>query len=331
MLPWMEPDFGGTTQILQLDATVVPRVLLVDDDELVLERLAPLVGAAGFSVVTASSAQDAIRSLEREFTPVVITDLKMPQMDGLQLCRALRARPWPGYVYILLLTIQDGEDDILAGLDAGADDYLSKRASGAQLLARLRTAQRVLTLEQSLKRALDEKRELAMTDPLTGAHNRRYFTRHLGRELKRVLRTGGHLSLLSIDVDHFKRVNDELGHEAGDVVLRELIRRIGAALRRDTDWCARVGGEEFAAVLPETSLAGAREVAEQMRQLVAAAPVRTPAAEVGISVSIGVSSLETLGLNPPPTVESLMRQADRCLYASKERGRNRVTLPEKMP
>lgn len=93
----MDPDFGATTQVLQLDATVVPRVLLVDDDELVLERLAPLVGAAGFSVVTASSAEEAIRSLERDFTPVVITDLKMPQMDGLQLCRALRARPWPGW------------------------------------------------------------------------------------------------------------------------------------------------------------------------------------------------------------------------------------------
>jgi diguanylate cyclase (GGDEF)-like protein len=326
----MDPDFGATTQILQLDASGVPRILLVDDDELVLQRLAPLVGAAGFSVLTAGSAQAAIASLERDFTPVVITDLEMPHMDGLELCQALRTRTWPGCVYILLLTIQDGEEDILAGLDAGADDYLSKRASGAQLVARLRTAQRVLALEHSLKRALDEKRALALTDPLTGAHNRSYFTRQLGRELKRVLRSGGPLSLLSIDVDYFKRINDQFGHEAGDAVLRELVHRIGAALRRDTDWCARVGGEEFTAVLPETSLAGAREVAEQMCQLVAAAPIRLLAAEVNITVSIGVSSLEALSLDPPPSIESLMRQADRCLYKSKEQGRNRVTVPQEM-
>jgi diguanylate cyclase (GGDEF)-like protein len=326
----MDQDSGATTQILQLDGSVVPRVLLVADDELVMERLAPLVRAAGFSVLTAASAQTAIATLERDFTPVVITDLKMPGMDGLELCRALRARTWPGYVYILLLTVQDGEDDILAGLDAGTDDYLSQRVSGAQLLARLRIAQRVLALEHSLKRALDEKRALALTDPLTGAHNRRHFIRQLDRELKRVLRSGGHLSLLSVDVDYFKRINDQFGHEAGDAVLRELAHRIGGALRRDTDWCARVGGEEFAAVLPETSLAGAHEVAEQMRQLVAAAPVHLLAAEVNITVSIGVGSLEALSLDPPPSVEALMRQADRCLYKSKEQGRNRVTLPEEL-
>lgn len=327
----MDPDSGATTQILQLDSSVIPRVLLVDDDELVLERLAPLVGAAGFSVSTANSAGQAIASLERDFTPVVITDLKMPDMDGLALCRALRARPWPGYVYILLLTIQDGEADILAGLEAGADDYVSKRASGAQLLARLRTAQRVLALEHSLKRALEEKRALAMTDPLTGANNRRYFMRHFARELKFAQRAGRHLSLLSIDADHFKRINDEFGHEAGDAVLQELVSRIRAGLRRETDWCARLGGEEFAVVLPNTPLAGAREIAERIRELVAAKQIRAVAAEIAITVSIGVAALETLDPTTPASVESLMRQADHCLYASKDRGRNRVTLPEGRP
>ncbi len=323
-------DFGATTQILQLDSSIVPRVLLVDDDDLVLARLAPLVSAAGFEVLTAMSGEEAIAILERDFAPIIITDLRMPGMDGLSLVRALRTRSWPGYIYVLLLTIQDGEQDILAGLDAGADDYVSKRASGAHLLARLRTARRVLSLEHSLKRALDEKRELAMTDPLTGAHNRRYFTRHLARELKQAQRSGGHLSLLSIDVDHFKRINDGFGHEAGDAVLQALVHRMAATLRRDTDWYARLGGEEFAAVLGSTPLAGARQIAEQVRQAVAVTPIGTPAGEVAVTVSIGVSSLEALDPTPPPGIESLLRQADRCLFASKERGRNRVTLPEEI-
>lgn len=324
----MDRDFGATTQILKLDTSVVPRIMLVDDDELVLEQLAPLVSAAGFQVLTLSSGAEAIAALEREFMPVVITDLKMPGMDGVTLCRELRSRTWPGYVYIVLLTIQDGEEDILAGLDAGADDYLSKRASGAQLIARLRTAQRVLTLEHSLRQALQEKRELAMTDSLTGAYNRRYFARRLSQELKRVQRTGAGLSLLAIDVDHFKQVNDRYGHEGGDVVLQELVRRVNSALRRETDWCARMGGEEFAAVLDGTPLAGARRVAERVRESVASSPVRTAAGDVRVTVSIGVGSLEAIDPAQTVLVESLLRQADRCLYASKERGRNRVTSPE---
>jgi two-component system cell cycle response regulator len=150
----MESDLGATTQVLTLDLGVLPRVLLVDDDELVLARLQEMLSAAGFDVCKATSGSEALAFLEETFAPVVITDLQMPVMDGLAVCRAIRQRTWPGYVYILLLTVQDAEEDILAGLDAGADDYLGKRMSSAQLLARLRTAQRILTLERSLKGAL---------------------------------------------------------------------------------------------------------------------------------------------------------------------------------
>ena len=144
---------------------------------------------------TAPDAPAALALLKEQFTPIVIMDRNMPGMDGLALCRLIRKQDWPGYIYILLLTVQDAEEDILAGLDAGADDYLSKRSSSAQLLARLRTARRILTLEHSLKTAVEEKRRLSLTDALTGAPNRRYFLRHLSRELKRTHRAGGHLSL----------------------------------------------------------------------------------------------------------------------------------------
>jgi diguanylate cyclase (GGDEF)-like protein len=252
-------------------------------------------------------------------------------MDGLALCRAIRQQEWPGYVYILLLTIQDTEDDILGGLDAGADDYLSKRSSSAQLLARLRTAQRILTLEQSLKIALDEKRRQSLTDSLTGAPNRRYFLRHLNGALKRAQRTGGDLSLLSLDIDHFKRINDRYGHGAGDAVLQEFVRRVGRCLQRESDWCARVGGEEFVVVLDETPLTGAERIAETIRQAVASAPIYTSAGAARVTVSIGVSGLQAVPNRAAATVESLLQHSDKNLYRSKENGRNCVTVPQPFP
>jgi diguanylate cyclase (GGDEF)-like protein len=253
-------------------------------------------------------------------------DLNMPSMDGLELCRQIRQHPWPGYIFLLLLTAQDAEQDILAGLNAGADDYLSKRTSSAQLLARLRTAQRLLTLEQSLKDALTQTRRLAMTDPLTGAPNRLYFKKRLGRELGRLRRFGGELCLMSIDLDHFKQINDRHGHASGDLVLQEFVRRIGRSIPRDTDWYARIGGEEFAVVLDGTNMPGAAIVAERVRRAIADTPIKTSTALLSVTVSIGVSGLSAGSDQADCTIESLLQLADRSLYASKERGRNCVTL-----
>jgi two-component system cell cycle response regulator len=326
----MDPEFAETTQTRKLDPGIAPQILLVDDDELVLAHLSNLVSAAGFQVCTAVSGSQALATLEQAFVPVVISDLNMPGMDGLSLCRTIRQRRWPGYVYIVLLTAQASEEDILAGLDAGADDYLSKRTSSAQLLARLRTAQRLLSLEHSLKEALTEKRRLALTDVLTGAPNRRYFQQRLSRELAHLRRFGGDLCLLSLDIDGFKQINDRYGHASGDTVLQEFVRRVRKCLSRDTDWCARMGGEEFAVVLDGTTLAGVEMVAERLRQAIAATPTKTPGGLINVTVSIGVSGL-TGSNRDECTVESLLQQADRNLYVSKENGRNRVTLPSSSP
>ncbi len=327
----MDPEFGETTQTRKLDLGIAPRILLVDDDELVLGYLESLVRAAGFEVCTAPGGLEALACLERSFVPVVITDLNMPGMDGLSLCRTLRQRTWPGYIYIVLLTAQNAEQDILSGLDAGADDYLSKQTSSAQLLARLRTAQRLLSLEQSLRDALTEKRRLALTDALTGAPNRRYFQQRLSRELGHLRRFGGDLCLLSLDIDGFKLINDRYGHASGDTVLQEFVRRIRRCLPRNTDWCARVGGEEFAVVLDGTNLAGVEIVAERLRQAIAVAPIKTPAGLINVTVSIGASGLMTSANREEYSIESLLQLADRNLYASKENGRNRVTLPPSLP
>jgi diguanylate cyclase (GGDEF)-like protein len=324
----MSEGQDDTTQILKLDLPVAPTVLIVEDDELVLARLQDLVEAAGYGVRTAANAAQALEALENSGASIVVTDFNLPGMDGLDLCRRVRARLRPGYVYIMMLTVRDEETDILAGLDAGADDYVSKRTSSAQFIARLRIAKRVLALEYSLKSALEKKHQLAMTDALTGAYNRRYFTRHLGRELKRAQRFGGNVSLLLLDIDHFKRVNDTHGHVVGDMVLRRLTRLIGKSLSRTTDWCARLGGEEFAVVLEGTNLAEARMCAEKLRHLVASTPINTPAGPVCITVSVGISGLEEDADCDAVTVASLQERADLNLYASKAGGRNRVTSPD---
>lgn len=250
----------------------------------------------------------------------------MPDMDGLALCRAIRAESFPGYVYILLLTARDTQEDIVAGLDAGADDYLSKRVTEAELMARLKTARRIVGLEQSLRDIIEEKQRLATTDALTGANNRRYFVKHLGREIKRARRYNGPLSLLVLDIDRFKSVNDRFGHGAGDEVLVEFVRRINLGLPREIDWCARLGGEEFAVVLPQTDLNGARTVAEKLRQMTASVPILTASGPIDITVSIGIAAVDSLPRHVEPSVDALLEYADRGLYASKEEGRNRVTV-----
>ena len=320
-------DESAITQIQPLLVSIAPRVLLVDDDEIVIERLRDLITAAGFEVTTAGNGAEALASLKHQFAPIVIMDRNMPGMDGIEVTRAIRDdSQYPGYVYIMLCTAHDSEDEILTGLKAGADDYISKRVSGTQLLARLATARRILSLEHSLKLVIEERRRMAMTDSLTGAHNRRYFMNHMRRELKRARRMGGDLSLLVCDIDHFKHINDRNGHAAGDDVLVEFVRRVQQSLPREYDWCARMGGEEFAVVLPQTPLAGAGKVAEKIRHAVAASPMVTSAGSVEVTVSIGVTSLSVLGDPGAATAEQLLRRADDCLYASKNLGRDRVTL-----
>jgi diguanylate cyclase (GGDEF)-like protein len=249
-------------------------------------------------------------------------------MGGLELCRRIRELVFPGYVYVILLNARDTEKDILDGLAAGADDYLSKRASSAHLVARLNTARRILALEQSLRRMLEERRHMAMTDELTGCHNRRFFANQMRRELKRAQRLSSSLSLLVLDLDQFKQINDRFGHAVGDAVLVEFANRIRDSLTRPRDWLARTGGEEFAVVLPRTELSGAHIVAENLRQVICSSPMKIVGHEIALTVSIGVTATRIAQQPGFPTVDSMLRRADTCLYQSKDQGRNRVTMDE---
>jgi two-component system cell cycle response regulator len=312
-------DESVITQIQPALLEVAPRVLVVDDDEIMVERLRDLVTAAGFEVSSAANGADALDSLRRDFAPIVILDRNMPGMDGITLCKAIRASQYPGYVYIMLVTAHDSEEEILAGLDAGADDYLSKRVSGTQVIARLATARRILTLEHSLKQVIEERRRMAMSDALTGAHNRRYFMNHMRRELKRARRFGSEVSLLVFDIDHFKHINDTYGHLAGDAVLRQLGALIKNRVRRD-DVPARTGGEEFAVILPEVGVEGAVQLAEKLRMAVESSTFKFEGTQIPVTISIGVAEWTPEVVDP----QELVKATDEKLYEAKRTGRNRT-------
>jgi diguanylate cyclase (GGDEF)-like protein len=308
-------------------ARIGAKVLLVDDDEIVRNYLGRIIATAGYDVATAPDAKTALLSMQRDFASIVILDVRMPGMDGLALCRSIRNETYSGYVYIMLHTSKDTEADVLAGLEAGADDYLSKCIPKIQLVGRLRTAQRILALEHSLKAALGDREQMAMTDVLTGAFNRRYLLQHLTHELRRAHRSRSELSLLVLDFDNFSEVNNHFGHAAGDATLTELAKRIKTNLPRSGDWSARLGGDEFVVVLPHTDIAGAGVLAEKLLRAVDATPLDTRAGVVRMTVSIGASGLGAIIDRDSATPETLLELADQCLYTSKRAGRNRATMP----
>ena len=316
---------NDTSLSLKLDVSWRCRVLIVDDDELVVASLARLLARADYDVHTAKSGEEALRVLSRTPCKIVLTDWQMPNMDGLALCRSLRSQGNSAYVYVLLLTVRKTKPDVLAGLAAGADDYIVKGAPPEEILARLEVGRRITRLEHSLRVSNRENRRLSVTDPLTGLRNRRYLMQYLPRELDRSRRHQRPLALLSCDIDKFKQVNDEFGHEVGDEVLEAFAARLTSCIRQSTDWIARTGGEEFMIVLPETDLSGASCVAEKVRSCLANQPIATHAGTLAVTLSIGATALETMADFERVSVVELLRAADRCLYVSKNLGRNRAT------
>jgi two-component system cell cycle response regulator len=221
--------------------------------------------------------------------------------------------------------VRDGRSDILAGMSAGADDYVVKGASAEEILARIEVGRRITHLERSLRASNRENRRMAIIDPLTGARNRRCLMKYLPRELQRSRRYNHPLAILSCDIDYFKRINDGYGHEAGDEILQAFVARSSRCIRQSIDWVARSGGEEFVFVLPETNLKGASCVAARLREILAAEAITTCAGPLAVTVSIGVTALETLQELNSISVRALLRAADRLLYASKYLGRDRAT------
>jgi two-component system chemotaxis response regulator CheY len=300
------------------------KVLIADDDGLLRQMLQTQLAGAGHELVFASNGLEAWELLERECIRMVIVDWMMPEMDGPALIRRIRDAGWPGYTYVILLTAKSGRDDVVEGLNLGADDYVTKPFRHDELLARMGVGERILRLEARLSESLAREEALATRDSLTGLTNRRALSEFARVELSRAARARTSVGLILMDLDHFKRINDRFGHAAGDKALRQ-VAEVLQRNRRDYDCTGRWGGEEFLVVLPGTTLSQAETVAERIRESIQAARLDLGGPEaVQLSVSLGVACAPPA--SPPAELDDLLRQADAALYRAKQEGRNRVRL-----
>lgn len=310
------------------ESSKLPRILIVEDDPVSVSLLSAALENEGYEFSVAHNGQEAIDLYSQDFFPVIITDWLMPEMDGLELCRLIRSMNIDRYIYIIVLTGQDTKADLIQGLDAGADEYIVKPIHRAELRARLKGACRILSLEASLKTKMAEIREMSIHDRLTGSFNRVFMDQQLAQEIMRSSRYHRSLSVLMVDLDHFKLINDTFGHMAGDEVLKSCVSTITSSFRRGVDWMARYGGEEFIIVLPETDQAGALLVAERMREKIAAKPVQYLGCDIDITASFGTVTLVPNITGHTRFLEQVLNVADTCLYQAKNNGRNQVVAAE---
>lgn len=296
-------------------------VLIAEDDPTIRRILQQWLESWGFGVMVVDDGNRAWEILCQDQPPeLMILDWVMPGIDGLELCRRTRARLGP-YQYILLVTARDQTHDVVRGLDAGADDYLTKPFDKSELHARLRVGRRILSLQRNLISAQETLRFQATHDALTGLWNRGALLDLLHSEMERTLRTHASMGILMLDVDHFKPVNDTFGHPAGDAVLQEVARRIQRATR-PYDIVGRYGGEEFMVILPSCDREQTLNGAERIRVAVEAATFAVGGREIRLTTSIGA----TVAPDFATSEAEILSLADLALYQAKSEGRNRVLL-----
>ena len=316
----------GTTATVAVMVRVLPppKALIVITDPSVGKDLVRRIEPVLLDVDCLSDIHAAQRRLQADCPAIILT-------DSLELVQKVRAHKAARAPFIVYLSERDEAAAREGGLAAGADDCVGRRASPRELEARMTTARRVAELEGALRITLDENRKLSATDDLTRVASRRFFGKHFPREVERAARYQRGLSLILCDIDHFKKINDSLGHAGGDDVLKQFGVRLQRLLRTNVDWVARIGGEEFAIVLPEIGLDGAREVSLKLRAVVSHAPFAAQGRMLRTTASFGVCGLDIVTREAESVPERMLKAADAALYRSKHDGRNRVTCVRGLP
>lgn len=309
------------TVAVMLRVVPPPKALLVFQDSVrraqVLRRIPPDV----FEIESVAGDDEAFERFVGGFVPVVVT-------DSVELVRRLRDRQATRMPFIVYVAGLDQGGQREAGLLAGADECVGGDAPNRELDARLGSARRIAELEAVLRITLEENRKLSATDDLTRVASRRFFGKHFPREVERAARYKRALSLILCDIDLFKNINDSLGHACGDAILQQFGMRLQQSLRRGVDWVARIGGEEFAVVLPETAYEPALEVARKLRVAVASTPFLSEVSggkSVPVTASFGLCGFDVVPSGERTLAERVLKIADAALYRSKQAGRNRVT------
>jgi two-component system cell cycle response regulator len=305
---------------LQLATSVRPgRMLLVDDHPRSAARLVEVISKTHDVFVERDINAALVKLAEHDFD-LLIVSLSLSDADGLRLCSQVRSLDRTRHMPIIILVEPGDNARLLRGMDIGVNDYLMRPIDRHELLARIRTQIKRKRFNDYLRNRLEESVELAIIDPLTGLHNRRYLENHLRTLVEGAIRSGRPVSVLMADIDHFKRVNDTHGHDGGDIILKEFAAR----LKRNTrgiDLACRLGGEEFVVIMPETDMVRALQVAERTRAMIATEPFQLrPELRLRVTASVGLATLESFEDTP----ETILKRADNALYAAKRRGRNRV-------
>ena len=304
------------------------KALIAEDNAGFRLALEKLLKKWGYDAVAAVNGKEALEILSKDDPPrLAILDWMMPELDGVEVCRRVREQNREPYIYILLLTAKDTAEELIEGMEAGADEYLRKPVNTQELRVRIRAGRRIIDLQEELVRARELLRRQASRDCLTEFFNRGAMFEVLNRELKRAERESTTLSLIMTDLDHFKQINDKFGHPAGDTVLRETARRMAACVRPYDAPC-RYGGEEFVIVMPGCELADAIARAEDICAQVAAAPIQVPEGLIYVTCSVGVTATSGPGGFDS---SALLHEADQALYMAKNNGRNRVEVSGAQP
>jgi diguanylate cyclase (GGDEF)-like protein len=301
------------------------RILIAEDDPVSRRLLEAKLVKWGYEVVVTGDGKEAWQAMQAGDAPrLAILDWMMPGMDGIEICRKARQERKDFYTYIILLTALHQDQDLVTGMDAGADDYIIKPFKANELRVRLRAGRRIIDLQDELITAREALREKATHDPLTGLWNHEEILRILGHELNRAEREGLSVAVVMADLDHFKKVNDTYGHPTGDVVLRTTASRIVAATR-DYDAIGRYGGEEFLIVLPGCDHRCATSSAVRLLNSIGQDAVDTPEGMIPVTVSLGMAASSP---KQRRDLNEMVQAADAALYRAKANGRNRFEVAE---